>query len=68
MAEALIIGVGGRQNCIAEVARTHGYETLKEEQLLATEEFMLGRDVFVLLPTGFGKSLVEGLLILSKKQ
>ena len=40
MAEALIIGIGCRRNPIAEVARAYGYESLKEEQLLATEEFM----------------------------
>ena len=61
MAEALAI-IGGRRNLIAEVARTHGYESLKEEQLLAIEEFVSGRDVFVSLPTGFGKSLIYGLL------
>ena len=60
MAEVLIIGIGGRRNLIAEVARTHGYESLKEEQLLVTE------DVFVLLPTGFGKSLMNGLPISSR--
>ena len=54
MAVALAI-IGGRRNLIAEVARTHGYESLKEEQLLAIEEFVLGKDVFVSLPTGFGK-------------
>ena len=41
MAEVLIIGIGGRRNLIAEVARAYGYESLKEEQFLATEEFML---------------------------
>ena len=63
MAEALIIGVGGRRNLIAEVARTYGYERLKEEQLLVTEDFILGRDAFVLLPTGFRKSLIDRLPI-----
>ena len=68
MAEALIISIRGRHNLIAEVVRTHGYESLKEEQLLATEEFILGRDVFVLLllRTGFGKSLIDGLPIPSR--
>ena len=66
MAEALIICIGGRRNLIAEVARTHGYKSLKEEQLLAIEEFMLDRDVFVLLPTGFRKSLIDGLPIPSR--
>ena len=47
---------------IAEVAKEHGYEKLKEEQLLAIGEFVSGKDVFVSLPTGFGKLLIYGLL------
>ena len=47
---------------ISEVARKHGYEHLKEEQLSAIEKFVSGHDVFVSLPTGFGKSLIYGLL------
>ena len=54
MAVAFAI-IGGRRNLIAEVTKTHGYESLKEEQLLAIEEFVSGRDVFVSLPTGFVK-------------
>ena len=42
---------------IAEVAKEHGYEKLKEEQLLAIDEFVSGKDVCVSLPTGFGESL-----------
>ena len=34
-----------------------GYSSLKPEQELAILSFMEGNDVFVLLPTGFGKSL-----------
>ena len=61
MAETLAI-VGGRRNLIAEFATTHGYESLKEERLLAIQEFVWDKDVFVSLPTGFGKSLIYGLL------
>ena len=53
MAEALAI-IGGRQNLIVEVAMTHGYKSLKEEQLLAIQDFVWGKDVFVSLPSGFG--------------
>ena len=53
---------GGKRVLIAEVAKDHGYEKLKEEQLLAIDEFVSGKDVFVSLPTGFGKSLIYGLL------
>ena len=47
---------------IAEVAKEHGYEKPKEEQLLAIDEFVLGKDVFVSLPTGFSGSLIYSLL------
>ena len=58
--KALVI-VGGRRNLITEVATTHSYESLRE-QLLVIEKFMSGKDVFVSLPTGFGKSLIYRLL------
>lgn len=39
-------------------ARKLGYPLgLKEEQLQVVVAFLLGRDVFAVLPTGFGKSL-----------
>ena len=47
---------------IREVARNHGYDRLKEQQLLAIGNFVSGSDVFVSLPTGFGKALIYGLL------
>ena len=53
---------GGKRVLIAEVAKDHGYEKLKEEQLLAIDEFILGKDVFVSLPAGFGKSFIYDLL------
>ncbi|XP_019854607.1 PREDICTED: uncharacterized protein LOC105313494 [Amphimedon queenslandica] len=37
-------------------ATQFGYETLKEEQKRAVVSFVEGNDVFVTLPTGFGKS------------
>ena len=56
MAEASVRG--GKRVLIAEVTKEHGYEKLKEEQLLTIDEFVLEKDVFVSLPTGFGKSLI----------
>ena len=47
---------GGKGVLIAEVAKEHGYEKLKEEQLLAINKFVSGKDVFMSLPTGFGES------------
>ena len=39
------------------VASELGYSTLKPEQLDVILQFVKGRDVFAVLPTGFGKSL-----------
>ena len=35
-----------------------GYTKLKNEQLSAIKGFVSGKDVFVSLPTGYGKSLI----------
>ena len=44
--------------CAKEAAaRNLGYSALKEEQGKVIVEFMNGRDVFVILPTGYGKNL-----------
>ena len=39
-----------------------GYDSLKDEQIAALCAFVGGRDVFVSLPTGYGKSLCYMLL------
>ena len=41
-----------------QAALSIGYPELKAEQLEAMKMFVSGRDVFVVLPTGFGKSLI----------
>ena len=46
---------------INEATRKIGIN-LKEKQLEAIQMFCIGRDVFVSLPTGHGKSLIYGLL------
>ncbi len=48
--------------CISEAARELGYPAVKPEQLDVTVAFIGGRDVFAVLPTGFGKSLCYGCL------
>ena len=40
-----------------EEASSLGYQTLKEEQLNVITSSVKGKDVFAVLPTGFGKSL-----------
>ena len=54
---------GARIEAIARrVAAAAGFQRLKQEQVQAVVEFVRGRDVFVSLPTGFGKSLIYGIL------
>ena len=45
-----------------EEASSLGYQTLKEEQLDVITSFVKGKDVFAVLPTGFGRSLCYGSL------
>ena len=45
-----------------------GLQDLKPEQMQAILEFIDGRDIFVSLPTGYGKSLIYGLLPLSSSE
>ena len=51
MASTVVTEVG------AEVARLMGYNNLKSEQEQIINGILLKRDVFGILPTGFGKSL-----------
>ena len=41
---------------VAESAHLLGFEKLKEKQVEAVKAFVGGSDVFVSLPTGYGKS------------
>ena len=46
--------------CVAEkVARILGYKGLKESQRQIILEVMNKRDIFGILPTGYGKSLLH---------
>lgn len=51
--------------CFREAARTLGYPILKPEQEKVLSDFIGGKDVFVSLPTGFGKSLCYAALPLA---
>ena len=44
-----------------------GYESIKLDQLTAVESLLKGDDVFISVPTGFGKSLVYQLLSVSQE-
>ena len=43
---------------IKEVCETFGIENFHEEQQKAIDLFFDGKDVFVSLPTGYGKSII----------
>ena len=43
---------------MSTAARTLGFANLKPEQHRAVVELVRGRDTFVSLPTGYGKSLI----------
>ena len=47
---------------IDAAVETFGLESLEHQQREAIREFVSGRDVFVALPTGFGKSYCFALL------
>ena len=53
--------VGDISSAISVAARKVSV-TLKEKQLEAVEEYMKGNDTFFSLPTGYGKSLIYGIL------
>ena len=48
---------------VRPVAGSFGFSQLKPDQEYATVSFVVGTDVFVPLPTGYGKSLCFGLLL-----
>ena len=57
---------GDRITAIVRVAAAEaGFQDLKPEQMQAILEFIDGRDIFVSLSTGYGISLIYGLLPLS---
>ena len=47
---------------IEESVAVLGLESLKEHQMEAVTAFMSGSDVFVALPTGYGKSIIYAIL------
>ncbi len=47
---------------ITEALEAMGIAELKEKQREAIEAFLQGRDTFVVLPTGYGKSLIYAIL------
>ena len=52
----------GDDRVIHEASCAYGYPDLKAEQKKVLKSFVEGKDVFVSLPTGYGKSLCYTLL------
>ena len=50
------------EDIISDVARRFGLDKLKQKQKDAIMSFVQGRDVFVSLPTGYGKSIIYAAL------
>ena len=46
--------------CVIEAAMELGYSSMKLEQVEVAVALIEGRDVFTILPTGFGKILASG--------
>ena len=47
---------------LARVLEEAGFESLKAEQQKALGAFVSGKDTFVALPTGYGKSIIYAIL------
>ena len=47
---------------LAETLSFLGISQLKDKQLEAVQEFAKGQDIFISLPTGYGKSIIYGIL------
>ena len=45
------------EKAITRIIQKLGYSQLKPEQLKVIVEFICGKDVFAVMPTGFGKTL-----------
>lgn len=50
------------ERAISEAAEELGFQQLKPKQSEAVKAFVEGRDVFVSLPTGYGKSIIYAIL------
>ena len=50
------------EDIIKQAGNHLGYDAIKPEQLKVVLHFLKGKDCFVILPTGYGKSLCFALL------
>lgn len=54
-----------RTAAIIESAKILGIKQFKQKQVAAIESFLSGKDTFVSLPTGYGKSIIYAALPLA---
>ena len=54
---AVIIMESELKSVVSAAVQSLGYDVVKPEQKIALLSFLRGQDVFVSLPTGYGKSL-----------
>lgn len=54
-----------RTAAIIESAKILGIKQFKQKQVAAIESFLSGKDTFVSLPTGYGKSVIYAALPLA---
>ena len=47
---------------VRKAALSMGYQQLKEKQIEAASQVLYAKDMFVAIPTGYGKSIVYALL------
>ena len=60
------VGTNAKNNdAIKEAAKKMSFHPLKSKQLEAIQAFMSGKDTFVSLPTGYGKSAIYAVLPLA---
>ena len=52
-------------NLVEQAAKCIGYEHLEVQQVEAIVQVLSGKDTFVALPTGFGKSVIYAVLPLA---
>lgn len=58
----------GNENVLDNLSGRLGGLVFKEEQMLAVEALLSGKDVMAVLPTGFGKSIIYQSFVLANSK
>lgn len=62
LAQAVVVARDPFERAACKAAEALGCSTLKQEQMSVITAVLRGRDVFAVLPTGFGKTLCYAVL------